>query len=858
MSDAVWDESHVSPLDGLDDLEHFCAADTASTGVGPANSYDWDWLGFSITHPTYFSPDSSAGEMSTSNENTYPESLSASVSTSVTLDQDRPHLLETSSLSDHSKEMDHFLHMQSLNGSSNDLSDTSWEFPVSEAHQKSETDVRPSLPPPDMTNFPHHPTLSAFDHFSVSRPVELGAYQSAGPPFGAPIADFGLGISEAFHGIPAAGPTLQAPLVQPSIHSVYSSGLGPRGLAVPHNSPNHFHHFDDLHLHPQGQSPFASNRALSERIEDLASSHNAYLDPANAETAHQHQRLSAPPQLAFEDEPHHFTPPLRPSSSDQNPFPTSVVDHPTAIYQTSPFPHRPLSRFDSHPTPPVIPSMEDEGQFPFDQSSRFLDAENTRGLSTASHQSARSDSANSGKASGSSATQVKRRRREDSSKAGGRKRGSHLADGTKASAREMRDVVSCWRCVFQRDKCGPGEICHRCLKRINRARVNGGLGCDRTRLMDLHLQFLPGLMGLIHERQALRSFCETQIRHLSDIPITIKLSIGLGPPIVCTVHEFTPTTPELAQQAQYIKNKETGHSERIIKRSPPLALYHVQDADARIHERYIDEFVRRYLANLPRKFYQEEDNDFPERLLKLMVELFYDHPDSKHHPLLGQIMRLILVTYMIGRTLTFTTETQESLLDWLGHRYHFPLPHDPFTSPRMANRQLKYLFSLLHRELLTNLLNKLQQILHSSNVRGNWVPAFLCLLGLAMAQEDIQRTIYIIMDDRWQRREIVGAQAANEADRAAEAIDERFHFLCSLFHSKFNKSLNPLKDTGYEHLSKWIGEREMRFVRDVADLVDEKQTYLDERQQIPISLETQMLSTSRMLARFLVGLKSAQ
>ena len=188
-------------------------------------------------------------------------------------------------------------------------------------------------------------------------------------------------------------------------------------------------------------------------------------------------------------------------------------------------------------------------------------------------------------------------------------------------------------------------------------------------------------------------------------------------------------------------------------------------------------------------------------------------------------MRLILVTYMMGHTLTFASDTQESFFNWLAHRQNFPLPHDPYTSPRMANRQLKYLFSILHRELLTNLLNKLQQILHSSNVRGNWIPAFLCLLGLAVAQEDMQRTIYIIMDDRWRRGEVVGAQAANEADGAAGAIDEKFHFLCSLFFSKFNKSLNPLKDREYEHMTKWVGERGMRFVRAVADLIDEKSKF---------------------------------
>ena len=279
MSDAVLDDPYVSPLDGLDDFEPFYVADTASTGVGPVNSDDWDWLGFSITQPTYFSPDSSSGEMSTSNENTYPESLSASVSTSVTLDQDRPHLLETSSLSDHSKDMDHFLHMQSLNGSSNNLSDTSWEFPVSEAQPKDDTDARPALPPPDISNYPNHPALSAFEQFPGSRPGNLGTYQSTIPSFGANVTDFGLGISGGFHDIPAGGPTLQAPLAQPSIQSVYSSGLGPRGLVVPRNSPSNFHHYEELNLHSQGHSPFTNHRALSEHVDDLSNEQNSTASP---------------------------------------------------------------------------------------------------------------------------------------------------------------------------------------------------------------------------------------------------------------------------------------------------------------------------------------------------------------------------------------------------------------------------------------------------------------------------------------------------------------------------------------------------------------------------------------------------
>ncbi|KAI9700545.1 MAG: hypothetical protein M1820_006699 [Bogoriella megaspora] len=819
MKDAAYDESLSASSDGVVELEHFYFASTASTGVGSVTSYDWLWLASSGTSSAYYSSDDSSGSMSNPPDTTYPESLSTSVSTSVNLDPERPNLQEANaSTSVDYKDMESFMQMRSWNGSANDLSDTSWELPLpdtTEADAKNEHDVHYFQQPPPTTSahYVSHEAPSGFEQFQDDQAGSLENQAPGHIHYGSHVHGFGLGVSQPLPFLPAAGPALQASIMHPSNHSIYSSGLGPRGLAVPHNSPNNWHQFDELAVESHQHPIYASTRSVSDQIHSLhASQQQAFLTPSG--TVINQQRLSAPPQLALESEPHHFTPPLRPTSSNhEDHFHGSTVDQSSSIFQAESLAvHQPRPRYDHSPIPFIVPSMEDDGAASYDQTSQFADVDSSQALSHTPYQSERSDSAGSAKGKASLAVRQKRPKRSDSLRAGGRKRGSHLADNTKANAREMRDVVSCWRCVFQRDK------------RMNRARTNGGLGCDRTRLMDLSLQFLP----------------------------------GLGPPIVCTVYEFTATSPELAEQAQYKTNMETGRSERIVKRSPPLALFRVQDQDARVYERFLDECLRRDIASLPRKFFEEETDDFPERLLQLMVDFYDEMRDTKHYQLLGQILRLILITYVMGRTLTFTQSTSSNLLSWLSTRHYLPIPHDPFTSPRMANRQLKYLFSLLHKELLTNLLNKLQQILHSSNVRGNWIPAFLCLLGFAISQEDTQRTVYIIMDDRWHRGELLGEHAGMQADTAAAAVDDKFAFLVSLFTSKFNKSLNPLWDSAYEHMTKWIGEREMRFVREVRALVDEKRNYLEQRKRLPLTPETQTLATSRLLARFLLGIQATQ
>ncbi len=98
------------------------------------------------------------------------------------------------------------------------------------------------------------------------------------------------------------------------------------------------------------------------------------------------------------------------------------------------------------------------------------------------------------------------------SKSGGRALGTHLEPKVAKAAHDMRKTVACWHCVLQRDKCGPGDVCERCLKRSQRPNADCGLGCSRIKLVDLSTYFLPGLVTQMHEDSNLTHFV-TQYIH---------------------------------------------------------------------------------------------------------------------------------------------------------------------------------------------------------------------------------------------------------------------------------------------------------------------------------------------------------
>lgn len=120
---------------------------------------------------------------------------------------------------------------------------------------------------------------------------------------------------------------------------------------------------------------------------------------------------------------------------------------------------------------------------------------------------------------------------------------------------------------------------------------------------------------------------------------------------------------------------------------------------------------------------------------------------------------------------------------------HPPKAYGIHTSSRWLNKELKFLFSTLHRTLWKNVLEKLQLTLQSSNKRPAWTRAFVALLLLAMVIESMQ--VQIRCKEESDKRDGMRAKGNDDASSEIGHTDEKWRLLRDLYHKKY-KAFNPI------------------------------------------------------------------
>jgi hypothetical protein len=406
------------------------------------------------------------------------------------------------------------------------------------------------------------------------------------------------------------------------------------------------------------------------------------------------------------------------------------------------------------------------------------------------------------------------------SKSGGRALGTHLDPRVAKSAHDMRKIVACWHCVLQRDKCGPGETCERCLKRSQRPNADCGLGCSRIKLVDLAAAFLPHLVTQMHEDSFLTQFVSQHIHQWGNIELTVMMTCGQDkmPRIPVKVYEFVPKGDTLLKQLQY--RTDPGSNKRVMyqKQSPRLGMVHINYNEEKKYEKYVSDIVDNHLDAFGELCWMEDDNDFQQKLFRLMTRVKPKNDDEAK--LFREVFRLIVVTFIMSHTLTIAPETKYAILSRM---HSFNGQNETYTSPRMTNRQLKYFFSRVQRSIHNSLLNKLQQIFKSSKGCDKWLAAFITIVGMCMALEDQQKTIHLVQTTKSTTEGLDARDAQNHADHANREIDTQMHFIQQIFRWKYNRKHNPLLNADHDW-EKEVGfgdASSVNFVRQVAQLVKE-------------------------------------
>lgn len=236
----------------------------------------------------------------------------------------------------------------------------------------------------------------------------------------------------------------------------------------------------------------------------------------------------------------------------------------------------------------------------------------------------------------------------------------------------------------------------------------------------------------------------------------------------------------------------------------------------------------------------------------------------------------MIITYIMGRTLTISEETLPSVLSNIKLSFR-PQETKRHTSPRLANRQLKFFFALLRLEVFNEILRWQQHTFHTSGSKqATWLTSFCALLGLAMVLEEVQRTLQIQADAKFRKNEMAQEEAIEEACDACGRIDERFELLVRIFGWKY-----PLKKFGDGSFGpgtpEFGGKAENRFLAQLRTLLEENgkhpkchsfscqpeivdtglADHLASRRSVECLYENQCQYTSRLVARFLLPFLTA-
>ncbi|KAG9829399.1 hypothetical protein KCU77_g13816, partial [Aureobasidium melanogenum] len=258
-------------------------------------------------------------------------------------------------------------------------------------------------------------------------------------------------------------------------------------------------------------------------------------------------------------------------------------------------------------------------------------------------------------------------------------------------------------------------------------------------------------------------------------------------------------------------------------------------------------------------YYGEEDTCamFQNELLGALCSLYTSLPDedddNKLKGDLRHVLRMLILTCIMDHPITISESSLPVTIASM-HSHNNPHIYSSWTSPFLANRQLKYFFAEMQTQQYNRTLNRLHQILRKAGDKNKlWMSSFVLMLGIAIVLENCQHLLWIKADAKVARKETTGVDAAWEARSHCAEMDDGFEFLCKLYHCKYRGKHR--QKTRYEELkNKTSRPAEQVFADKIYEIVDRNGGYLLHRQNLTVNGMQDNNHVSRLVARFLVEL----
>ena len=134
----------------------------------------------------------------------------------------------------------------------------------------------------------------------------------------------------------------------------------------------------------------------------------------------------------------------------------------------------------------------------------------------------------------------------------------------------------------------------------------------------------------------------------------------------------------------------------------------------------------------------------------------------------------------MNRVFAIPEKAKQGIWEKLCSQNKVPKPYGTFSSPRLVNKQLKFLLSTMFQKLFTDILSKIQALLLQSK-KEPWPEVFAAVLALSMVIESLQ--MMILCKECFNPPTSTSSSTNSNTD--IHKIDERFHFLLQLLQTKY-------------------------------------------------------------------------
>lgn len=328
----------------------------------------------------------------------------------------------------------------------------------------------------------------------------------------------------------------------------------------------------------------------------------------------------------------------------------------------------------------------------------------------------------------------------------------------------------------------------------------------------------------MYEKPAVERFAAAHIGRWHEKPIRVPCRIIWGfEPIFVDMLEFTPRDSIVANAVIARDDWANQQTSTTTMPSPPLGMSLVDRDNFQEFNQEVDDIVCKWLAHFVPRFYSKNEDDFCRTLLKLLADFstsLTTQQNSQEQKFLRDVFRLLVVTYLLAHAVTIDPKQQESTLSQMST--YKPGAYPKNALPKLANRQLKHMFSNMRDRLTDRVLKSLSQFLKSSKRHERWTAAFCAILGLAVAMEQTQQMVHVNYGTHVVEGTVSDSEAMRRGEKVVAQVDDRFTFVTKLFRHKYHQKFNPLRDVNKKEMREQLGERAWGFVKKVVDLVVEK------------------------------------